>query len=73
MGTPFLTRHRPHELMWNEVSWNHTSKDGRVLATVIPKHEHRIYVDPLASIPMGGNKVPERGNVVGTLLILHSL
>ena len=39
--------------MWNPVSWNPPQKQGGQLAKVIPKHEHSIYVDPLASIPMG--------------------
>ena len=39
--------------MWNPVSWKPTPKEGTLLANVVPKYEHKIYVDPLASIPMG--------------------
>ena len=39
--------------MWNPMSWNPTPKEGGLLDMVVPKHEHRNYVDPLASIPMG--------------------
>ena len=39
--------------MWNLVSWNPTPKEGGLFAKVVPKHEHNIYVDPLASTPMG--------------------
>ena len=39
--------------MWNAVSWNPTFKDGGLLDKVVPKPEHRHYVDTLASIPMG--------------------
>ena len=38
--------------MWNQVSWNPTLQEGGLLAKVVPKHEHRNYVDLIASIPM---------------------
>ena len=44
-----------------------------VLVKVLPKHEHSIYVDPLASISMGRNIVQELGDVVGTLFMLYAL
>ena len=59
--------------MWTPVSWNPTLKEGKLLAMVVPKYEHSNYVDPLASIPMGGNIVQELGYAVGTLFILHAL
>ena len=43
--------------MWNPVSWKPTPKEGGLLDKVGSKHEHSVYVDPLASIPMGGNIV----------------
>ena len=58
--------------MWNPVSWNPTLKEGELLAMVVPKYEHSNYVDPLASIPMGGNIVQELGDIVGSLLMLHA-
>ena len=39
--------------MWNAISWKPIPKEGRLLAKVVPTHEHSNYVDPLASIPMG--------------------
>ena len=39
--------------MWNPVSWDPTLEEGVLLAKVVPKHEHNILVNPLASIPMG--------------------
>ena len=39
--------------MWNLVSWYPTPKEGGVLAKLEQKYEHNIYVDPLASNPMG--------------------
>ena len=41
--------------MWNPFSWISKLKEGKVLAKVVPKHEHSNYVDPLASISMGQN------------------
>ena len=58
--------------MWNLVSWNPIPKEGGLLSKVVPKHEHSIYVDRLASIPMG-DIVQELGDVFGTLFMLHAL
>ena len=55
------------------MSWNPTLKEGKLLAMVVPKYEHSNYVDPLASIPMGGNIVQELGDIVGNLFMLHAL
>ena len=53
LGTYSSNRHRPHELLWNLVSWKPTMKEGGLLAKVVPEHEHRNYLDPLASILVG--------------------
>ena len=53
------------------MSWITPKEDG-LLAKVVSKHEHSNYVDPLASIPMGGNIVQELGDIVGTLYMLHA-
>lgn len=37
--------------MWNPVMKLFTEKGG-LLAKVVPKHEHSIYMDQLASIPV---------------------
>ena len=55
------------------MSWNPTPKEGGLLAKVVRKHEHSNYMDPLASIPMGGNIVQELEDIVGTLIMLHAL
>ena len=68
-----LNRHRPHKLIRNLLSWNPTLKEGGLLSKVVLKHEHSIYVDPVASTPMGGTIVQELGNVVATLFTLHVL
>ena len=39
--------------MWNLVSWNPAPEEIGLHAKVVPKHEHSIYVDTLAGIPMG--------------------
>ena len=57
--------------MWNSVSWNTTAKEGGLRAKVVPKHEHRNYVDPLASIPI--NIVQELEDIIGILFMLHVL
>ena len=48
------------------------TKKGGLLVKVVPKHEHNIYVDLLASIPMGAIHQKQE-DVVGTLLVLHEL
>ena len=47
-----INQHRSYELIWNPMSWNPSPKEGVLLANVVPKHEYRNYVDPLATIPM---------------------
>ena len=39
--------------MWNPTSLNTSPKEDGLLVKVVPKNEHRNYVNPLASIPMG--------------------
>ena len=73
--------------MWNPLSWNPTPKEGGLLAKVVSKREHRNYMDPLASIPMGKNSSRTRkyswdplyatyiiiSNIKSKLVILPSL
>ena len=59
--------------MWTSVSWNPTQKEGGLLAKVVPKHEHRNYVDPLASNPKRGNVVLELGDIFWTLFTILAL
>ena len=49
------------------------TKKGRLLAKVVQKHEHRTYVDPLASIPFGRNIVQELGYIVAMPFMLNVL
>ena len=72
LGTSYLNRHRPYETMWNLVSWNPTPEEGGLFANVVPKQEHNIYVDPLASILMGATQFKNQEMLLGpSLCYMH--